>query len=58
MRALVGSELVLEDERRVTVLVGSRTGYKNLCKLITAGAAGKPKGHARFTLAHDGGHSH
>jgi len=51
VRALVGSELVLEDERRVTVLVGNRTGYKNLCKLITAGAAGKPKGHARFTLA-------
>ena len=50
VRALVGSELVLENETRVTVLVGERAGYKNLCKLITAGAAGKPKGQARFTL--------
>src|ERR1051326_1120673 len=50
VKALVGSELVLENEKRVTVLVGERAGYKNLCKLITAGAAGKTKGQARFTL--------
>jgi error-prone DNA polymerase len=50
VRALVGSELALENGGVLTVLVGSRTGYKNLCKLITAGAAGKPKGEARFTL--------
>ncbi len=29
---------------RVTLLVGSQTGYRNLCKLITRGALGKPKG--------------
>jgi error-prone DNA polymerase len=29
---------------RLSLLVENRTGYKNLCKLITAGAAGKPKG--------------
>jgi error-prone DNA polymerase len=29
--------------------VENRTGYKNLCKLITAGAAGREKGKARFT---------
>ena len=34
---------------RATLLVENRTGYKNLCKLITAGAAGKEKGKARFT---------
>src|SRR5207253_370995 len=28
----------------------NRTGYKNLCKLVTAGAAKHPKGQARFTL--------
>src|ERR1043165_4883764 len=45
VRALVGSEL-----GGVTVLEGNRTGYKNLCKLVTAGAAGRPKGEAQFTL--------
>ena len=29
---------------RITLLVGSRRGYRNLCKLITAGARGRPKG--------------
>ena len=55
VRALVGSELLLETEARgprpeacVTVLVENRTGYKNLCKLVTAGAAGREKGKARF----------
>ncbi len=62
IKALVGAELVLEQgtwgrlsagpeppERRLYVLVENRTGYKNLCKLITAGAAGREKGNARFT---------
>jgi len=49
IKALVGAELVLECGGRATVLVENRTGYKNLCKLITAGAAEKPKGEARFT---------
>ncbi len=34
---------------RATLLVENRTGYKNLCKLITAGAMNRPKGEARFT---------
>src|SRR5947209_4554426 len=42
VRALVGAELVLENGRRASLLVGNRTGYKNLCKLITAGAMGRP----------------
>jgi error-prone DNA polymerase len=29
---------------RLTLLVGSRPGYRNLCKLVTAGARGRPKG--------------
>ncbi|HEY8131328.1 MAG TPA: error-prone DNA polymerase, partial [Thermoanaerobaculia bacterium] len=49
IKALVGAELVLERGDRATVLVENRTGYKNLCKLITAGAAGREKGKARFT---------
>ncbi len=34
---------------RVTLLVGSRQGYRNLCRLLTAGALGKPKGDASVT---------
>src|SRR6266849_4135085 len=54
VRALVGSELIMENAAEVggatlTVLVANRTGYKNLSKLITAGAAGREKGKARFT---------
>jgi error-prone DNA polymerase len=48
VRALVGSELVM-DHGRITLLVENRTGYKNLCKLITAGAMKHPKGEARYT---------
>jgi error-prone DNA polymerase len=33
---------------RLTLLVESRTGYRNLCKLLTAGALGRPKGEARY----------
>lgn len=34
---------------RLTFLVESRAGYKNLCRLITAGARGKPKGEGFVT---------
>jgi error-prone DNA polymerase len=33
------------------LLVESRTGYRNLCKLLTSGALGHPKGEARVDLA-------
>ena len=49
VRALVGAELVMDAGSRTTVLVENRTGYRNLCKLITAGAAGREKGKARFS---------
>ncbi|HUP50359.1 MAG TPA: error-prone DNA polymerase [Thermoanaerobaculia bacterium] len=64
VRALVGGELVLEEgpspgasrhplpasrgEGTLTVLVENRAGYRNLCRLLTAGAAGREKGQARF----------
>ena len=61
LRALVGAEVVLDDVRsdlreaavpkntRLTLLVESRAGYKNLCRLLTAGAANRPKGEARYS---------
>ncbi len=65
IRAIVGAEVVLGESQgeqtraeaartnarqpRVTLLVETREGYRNLCKLLTAGAANRPKGAARFT---------
>ena len=34
---------------RLTLLVENRTGYKNICRLLTAGALGRPKGEARYS---------
>ena len=36
-------------ETRLTLLVENHTGYRNLCKLLTAGALDRPKAQARFT---------
>jgi error-prone DNA polymerase len=59
IRAIVGAEVTLEEAffdslhdghigsgRRVTLLVRSRQGYRNLCRLLTAAARGRPKGEA------------
>ena len=35
LHAFVGAELTLEDKGILPVLVASRTGYQNLCRLIT-----------------------
>jgi error-prone DNA polymerase len=34
---------------RLTLLVESREGYRNLCRLITAAALGRPKGQPRYS---------
>ncbi len=61
IKALVGAELKIEEstkglrlataprDSRLTLLVENRTGYKNLCRLLTAGALVHPKGQARYT---------
>ncbi len=53
VRAVVGAEATLGDSDirnpRLTLLVESRTGYKNLCCLLTAGALGRPKGEAQVS---------
>ena len=52
-------KLARENEARVTLLVANRSGYQNLCRMLTAGALAHPKGEARVdwdTLAaHAGG---
>jgi error-prone DNA polymerase len=37
-----------EGHPRLTLLVRNREGYRNLCRLLTAGALGHPKGEARY----------
>jgi len=47
IKALVGAEVTLAASAgRLTLLVASRAGYRNLCKLATAMARGHPKGEA------------
>ena len=40
-----------DQETRVNLLVRSRRGYRNLCRLLTAGALNHPKGEARIDWA-------
>ncbi|NOZ78329.1 MAG: DNA polymerase III subunit alpha [Acidobacteria bacterium] len=63
IKPLVGAEITISDLPadphtspapqptgslpRLTLLAASRTGYRNLCRLLTAAARGRPKGQAR-----------
>jgi error-prone DNA polymerase len=40
LRAIVGTELTLEDGHHLTLLCEDRTGYANLCRLLTEAHAG------------------
>jgi error-prone DNA polymerase len=44
VRPIVGAELSLEDGRIVTVLAENRTGYRNLCELLTQAHLRSEKG--------------
>ncbi len=39
-----------DSEVRLSLLVRNQVGYKNLCRLLSAGALGRPKGEARVSL--------
>ncbi len=47
LRALVGTELVMEDGGELSLLVKSRAGYQNLCRLLTRASLRAEKGKAR-----------
>ena len=47
VRAIVGTELVLEDGSALPLLAATREGYQALCRLITAAQLRAPKGEAR-----------
>jgi len=57
VRPLVGAGVVVEDAGVLQLLVEDRTGYRNLCRLLTAGAVGRPKGEARVTWAQVDAHA-
>ncbi len=43
LRAIVGSEVTLEDGSVLPLLVRSRTGYRNLCRMLTRAKLRAPK---------------
>ncbi|MBS1876353.1 MAG: error-prone DNA polymerase [Acidobacteria bacterium] len=47
VRAHLGAEITIGTGARLTVLAENRTGYQNLCRLITAMKLRAPKGEAR-----------
>jgi error-prone DNA polymerase len=47
IRAIVGSELTLEDSSVLPVLVETRTGYQNLCRMLTRAHLRAPKGESK-----------
>lgn len=47
MRAVVGSEFLMEDGTVVPVLVATRKGYRNLCRLLTEAHGRGKKGEGR-----------
>ena len=44
VRPIVGAELTMDDQTILPVLVQSRTGYENLCQLLTRGHLRNEKG--------------
>ena len=50
VRPIFGSEVVLENSTRLVLLVVNRTGYRNLCLLLSDALQSSPKGEARVTF--------
>ena len=51
VRPIVGAELTLAGGGSLPLLVESRVGYRNLCRLITGMKRGVPKGEGALALA-------
>ncbi|MCW5889771.1 MAG: PHP domain-containing protein [bacterium] len=47
LRALVGADVTVAGAGQLLLLVEDRTGYRNLCRLLTEGALGRAKGDAQ-----------
>src|ERR1700675_1237555 len=51
IRPIVGSELTMEDHTVLPVLVQSRTGYQNLCRLFSRSRLRSPKNESSIRWA-------
>ncbi|RBP45007.1 DnaE-like error-prone DNA polymerase [Roseimicrobium gellanilyticum] len=51
IKGIVGAEITLEDESVLPLLVSSRDGYQNLCRMLTRAKLRAPKGQSRVTWA-------
>src|SRR5213594_3710718 len=58
IRPLVGAEVAVGGGGLLWLLVERRDGYRNLCRLLTAGALGRPKGEARVGWDDVEAHAH
>ena len=51
LRSIVGTELTMEDDSVLPLLVRTRTGYQNLCRLVTQAKLRAAKGESRVQWA-------
>jgi error-prone DNA polymerase len=51
LRAIVGARLPVDGIGEIRLLCESRRGYANLCRLLTIGHRGRPKGACESTVA-------
>ena len=57
LRAITGCAITLADRAELYVLVADRTGYRNLCRLLTQSKLRAPKGEAVATWSDVEGHT-
>lgn len=50
IQLIVGSEITLLDDSTLILIVSSRTGYANLCRLISLGRLRSPKGISQVSI--------
>ncbi len=48
IKPILGAEMTLQDESHLTLLVKTKKGYANLCRLITQARRGREKGISRL----------
>ncbi len=48
IRPILGAEITLSNKFHLTLLVEDKSGWHNLCYLISRGRHGKPKGEAEL----------
>jgi len=50
VRPWIGAEVALAEGGRLALLIRDAAGYRNLCRLLTAGHRGRPKGQCQVSL--------